>query len=275
LEISINTNNKKLQNITSKQAEVPILTFHKVDSRFEWGVTRITPRQFCKILKFLKNQGYQSITLRELCDPLVEKPEKPIVITFDDSYEDLYRDGFPIMQEYGFKGTIFVITGYIGLLNGWDVNLGGLKFRHLNWNQMKEIQRAGFEFGSHTINHPDLTRIGSQNIESEVRNSKSELEDRLGEEVQFISFPFGRYNREVITICRESGYLRGCGFWISKDQISRSFVLKRKGVYLFDSLWNLRAKLGCNGLAGFEEIKLRLVNFCSHGTSMVKSNSYQ
>lgn len=215
------------------------------------------------------------MTLRQLYDSSVVKPEKSVVITFDDSYENLYTTAFPIMQEVGFKGTIFIPTGYVGRLNNWDVNLGGLKFRHLSWDQIKELHRNGFEMGSHTIHHPDLTRIGQKQIEREVRDSKAELEDQLGEEIKFISFPFGRYNREVVLLCKKFGFQRGCGFWIRKGPLFRSFIVERKSVYLFDTLWNIRAKLGMNRYGRFEEIKLRVINFFSHGTSMVKPNPYR
>ena len=91
-------------------------------------MTRVSPAKFRTILAFLKQQGYETISLKTLCNPVAVFPEKPIVITFDDSYESVYANAFPLMQEYGFLGTVFIITGYVGRINEWDVNCGGKKF---------------------------------------------------------------------------------------------------------------------------------------------------
>ncbi|MFH1942018.1 MAG: polysaccharide deacetylase family protein [bacterium] len=251
---------------------VPVLTFHKIDDSFEWGVTRTTPSQFRRILEFLKYEGYESIPLKMLRHPNFELPSKPIVLTFDDSYESIYTHAFPLMMEIGFRGTVFIITGYVGQMNTWDVNLGWKKFKHLSWDQILQMQKKGFELGSHTVHHPDLTWLNPFYMRSELDRSKKKIEDKTGEEVRFISFPFGRYNRHVIETALDCGYENGCGFWIRKKDKKRkeTFVFERKAYYLFDGLWNLKAKLNRNAWTSFEDVKLRIVNYCSHGSSLVK-----
>lgn len=250
---------------------VPILTFHKVDASFEWGVTRVTPIKFRAILKFLKEEGYETVSIKNLINPEAILPKKPVILTFDDSYESLYTHAFPMMQEFGFSGTVFVITGFVGHINAWDVNLGGITFRHLTWNQLHELHEAGFEIGSHTVTHPDLTRIDSTRLEVELRRSKADIEDHIGDSVNFISFPFGRYHQGVIDACRQVGYWNGCGFWIQKkDKKSKeTFVLERKAYYLFDGIGNLKSKLITNAWTPLENIKLRLINACSHASALV------
>ena len=194
--------------------DVPVLVFHKVDPRFEWGLTRVTPAQFRSVLQTLQDLKYQTISVMDALNPEHPLPAKPIVITFDDSYASVFEYAFPVLKEFNFTATVFVITGFTGALNEWDVNLGGLKFRHLSWHQVDEMNRAGFEIGSHTVHHPDLTRISKEKLQAEVAVSKKQLEDRLGEPVPLISFPFGRYNDDVIDACLKSDYRHGCGFWI-------------------------------------------------------------
>jgi len=257
----------------SQRPHVPILAFHKVDPRFEWGVTRTTPQQFRRILNYLKTTGYQTVSLQDLSDPSHPLPAKPVVLTFDDSYESVYAHAYPAMMEFGFTGTIFIITDYIGALNRWDINLGWLTFRHLNWDQILEMKKNGIEFGSHTHRHPDLTRVSDERIERELEYSKKILEERLGEKVPFISFPFGRYNEKIVQKAKEIGYVHACAFWNSLKNSDESFVFERKAYYLFDTLWNLKAKLGCNFWTHCEVAKLRIINFCSHGTSLVKPAS--
>ena len=257
---------------TSSQKPIPILTFHKVDPSFEWGVTRVTPQQFKRILLFLRNDGYETISLCELFEPSKNLPQKPVVITFDDSYESLYIHAFPLMREFGFRGTIFIVARYSGMMNTWDVNLGGKSFRHLSWIQIRELYSAGFEMGSHTMTHPDLTRVSPNRLHTELKESKEILEDRIGKPIRFISFPYGRYNHRVVEACKQHGYVRACGFWIKKNdkKNKETFVLERKAYYLLDSLWNLKSKLNKTSWTPFEEGKLRIVNFCSHASALIK-----
>lgn len=249
---------------------IPILAFHKVDPRWEWGVTRVTPHRFASVVRYLADNGYRTIPLARAVDPEYELPEKPVILTFDDAYDSIYEHAFPVLQEAGFTATVFVITDYVGDLNTWDVNLGWLRFPHLGWDRIRELADAGFEFGSHTHRHPDLTRIPPERVRDELVVSKAVLEDRLAVPVRFVSYPFGRYNREVIRITRESGYLNACAFWSRVYGDEEQFVFERNAYYLFDRVWNLRAKLGDNLLTRIETMKLKVINFCSHGTSLVK-----
>lgn len=258
--------------------QVPFLTFHKVDTRFEWGVTRVTPLQFKKIITFLKTEGYTTITIADLFSDSYKLPEKPIIINFDDSYESIYTNAYPLMQAFGCTGTIFIITGYTGKLNLWDVNLGWIRFKHLTWDHIRELSDQGFEIGSHSVNHPDLTRIKEKDIYRELDYSKKEIEDKVGKPVRYISFPFGRYNQRVIDFCQQTGYEKGCAFQINlrhkSENRENSFVIKRKAYYLFDGKFSLRAKLGRKPFDFFEDIKLKIINSFSYGTFLIKSMSY-
>ncbi|MBN1782094.1 polysaccharide deacetylase family protein [bacterium] len=253
---------------------VPILVFHKVDPRFEWGVTRITPQKFESILHYLRDMEYTGISLAQAMDNEFDLPSKPIVITFDDSYASIFEHAAPLLRTYGFTATIFVITGYAGNKNLWDVNLGGLTFRHLSWEEVKALSKLGFEIGSHTVHHPDLTRIPCSLLERELIESKEQLENEIGKSVQMISFPFGRYNDSVIDACKSAGYRHGCGFWIRKKS-DQPFVFERKAYYLFDGLWTLKVKLDHHWGNSIENMKLRIVNFCSHGTALVKPPKFE
>ena len=248
----------------------PVLTFHKVDTAFELGVTRVTPNQFKRIISFLADSGYETVSLKRLVDEGQRLPPKPIVITFDDGYASVAEVAAPVLTQFGFTATVFIITDYVGRRNEWDVNLGGFSFRHLGWNQVRELQRAGFDIQSHTHTHPDLSRSSGERMDYELRTSKKILEDKLGTSVDFVSYPFGRYTDKVIKKSRDIGYIRGIGCCCGSNG-DNSYVLRRNSFYLFDTIWNLKAKCGENNWQLFEELKLKLINFCSHGTAIVKS----
>ena len=251
-----------------ERPQIPVLVFHKVDPRFEWGITRVYPAQFRTVLHSLKALGYETVSIHSALDSTDRLPEKPVVITFDDSYASIFQYALPILQELQYTATIFVITGFAGTLNEWDVNLGGIRFRHLSWKEIRHLSNIGFEIGSHTVHHPDLTRVSVNQARKELIESKDRLEHEINKPVSLISFPFGRYNDTVIQICKETGYQHGCGFWTQKKY--QPFVFERKAYYLFDNRWTLHAKLNHHWARPLEELKLRLVNFCSHGTSLVK-----
>jgi peptidoglycan/xylan/chitin deacetylase (PgdA/CDA1 family) len=249
-------------------SRVPILAFHKVDDRFEWGVTRIGPGRFGRIVDELKRTGYEAVSLADSARP-GPLPPKPVVLTFDDSYESVHRNAFPALTAAGWTATVFVISGYIGRLNAWDVNLGWIRFRHLDWGRLAELRDAGWEIGSHTARHPDLTRIRGPRLDSELADSKRTLEDGLGRPVRFLSFPFGRYDDRVLEAMRRAGYEKGAGFRLRRPG-DKTLVFERKAYYLFDGRRSLRAKLTGSPLGFLEDIKLRVINFCSHGTALVK-----
>jgi len=109
----------------------------------------VSPSRFESHLKYLKENGYQAITLDELLDFLAtgkSLPEKPVVLTFDDGYADNYTNAFPLLQKYGMTGHFFIITDFVN----------EQRVEYMTWPQIEEMSAAGQRFGSHSRNHPDL-----------------------------------------------------------------------------------------------------------------------
>lgn len=252
----------------------PIFVYHKIGDSFEWGITRQKIRQFENQIRYLKESGYQSAKKEELFLKKKNQDTKRILITFDDGYESTYSFAFPILQKYGFSACIFLITGYVGKYNQWDVNWGR-KFRHLSWSQIKEMQKYGFSFGSHTVNHPDLTKLEKRYVEYELKRSREKLEDVLAEKVDLVSFPFGKYNHMVEELAQNMGYRKAFAICSSSNNDdSDSFVLERKGMYLFDSPLTLKIKLNGGKLFWIEDLKGRIINAFANGTTLVKKPNY-
>ncbi|MBL7192192.1 polysaccharide deacetylase family protein [bacterium] len=204
-----------------------------------------------------------------LRDYLREPMSGKTAITFDDGYESVYTEAYPILQEMNAGCTVFLITGYIGGWNRWEVNIGFRKFRHLTWAMTQEMELA--EFASHTVTHRCLTKIPPEEIRLELTASKKVIEDKIGRPVRYLSPPFGRYNDTVLRIARECGYEAVCT--MNPGRISSSgghFVIPRCGVYLIDNDYTFKCKLGAGKLAALEQYKLRLINTLSIGTIIVK-----
>lgn len=147
-----------------------------------------SPRMFRQQMEFLAQSGYKTIGLGEAVSRLqtgARTAEKVVVLTFDDGYEDFYTSAFPILGRLGFTATVFLATAYIGEDSRKFMNI-----RCLTWEQIRELGRAGNEFGSHTATHPQLTTLPAANIQRELQSSKDEIEQRLGGRVVSFSYPF-------------------------------------------------------------------------------------
>jgi peptidoglycan/xylan/chitin deacetylase (PgdA/CDA1 family) len=274
------------KNVTRR---VEILTYHRVSDDFDWGINRQKVSQFERGIKFLHDRGYKSAALEEVFSPAAcleksgQSRAQKVVITFDDGYEEVYLNAFPILQKYGFTAFVFLITGFVGKYNSWDFNLGRKKKKHLSWKQVKEMSKYGIGFGSHTVNHPDLTKIdpAGGGVEYELKKSKEVLEDKLGKEVSFLSYPFGRYNRFVQEEAKRLGYKRAYtlapksredGFQSRLWRDFEPFAVGRVGIYLFDSPLTLRVKLNRNSLFWIEDLKGRIINRFASGTAILKGS---
>jgi len=187
-------------------------------------------------------------------------------LTFDDAFESVFYNAYPMLMEKGFSFTVFPVTKYIGEYNRWEVNVGGRKFRHLNWRQLQEMN--GCEVGSHTASHRCLTLLNNQQLIIELESSKKELEDRLGKEVRYLSLPFGRYNEKVIEAAQKAGYKAVCS--LNPADREGGYVLGRYAVYLIDNLWSMSRKLGIGGGQNAEICKLKTINFFSGGTILAQ-----
>jgi len=219
----------------------------------------------------LKEQGYQTLSLEEFSSPDHIDWRRKLLITFDDGYEGVFTQALPVLESFGFTAAVFVITGFVGKENGWDMNLGGKKFRHLDWNQIGELSKRGFSIGSHTVNHFDLTKLNSSQVEYELKKSKQDLQDKLGREVVHLSYPFGRSNQAVQKETLRQGYQYGFSIYPGRiPSLSENLSLKRIAMYSLDSPLSLRIKLQGGFWYWLEDLKGFLINRLSLTTTLVK-----
>jgi len=206
---------------------VPILLYHWIEVSPTDGPNYtspyyVKPEVFDAEMKLLYDWGYQTITIDMLLNAInegAELPPRPMLITFDDGHVDNYTNAFPIMQKYGFTGTLYIVGNYIGIDN------------YLNVDQIKEMAAAGWEVGSHTMNHLDLTALEPQRQRAEVVDSKIFLEQTLGVPIKTIAYPFGISNSSVIDYAHFAGYIAGMSLGFTHDQgLGNLFTLQRRDV---------------------------------------------
>lgn len=250
-----------------------VLVYHKVDDNLEWGLTRVTPQTFKKQIRILKEDGYRFLTVSDIrkSDPT----DKVVAITFDDAYESVFENAFPILKDENVPATIYAISDYVGELNSWDLNVGNLQFAHSTWEQLKVMRDAGWEIGSHTRTHKDLRSVNDDDLKNELRESKDVIESKLEITVQSLSFPFGRANNREVGAAIEAGYENGTIFYPIFNQFKteyEKFIVRRLGVYLWDTKLFFRAKYGGQPLKGFEILKQNVLNTFA-GITIAAQNS--
>lgn len=238
----------------------PILVYHKIDNRWDFGISSVTPRMFESHVKELYDSCFQSVGISEFLRK--SNSTRLCCIVFDDAYENVYTNAFPILKKYGFKATMAVITDFVGKTNSWDVNFG-CRFKHATWEQLKVLVENEWEIASHTCSHRGLTMLPFDKIENELCNSKFELQNRLKVDVQHLVYPFGRFNNKIMQIAADSGYDSAAGFKASF--LGSRYCLPRQAVYRTDR--SIKNKiLGTK----FEKVKTNIVNSCSTATIAVK-----
>ncbi|MFQ5907116.1 MAG: polysaccharide deacetylase family protein, partial [bacterium] len=142
-------------------------------------------------------------------------------------------------------------------------------WKHMSWEQIREMADAGFEFGSHTENHLDLTSLAADVALRELVSSKAAIEKNLDAPCLYLSYPFGRTNAAVRSLAQEAGYK--AAFNITPRGGDEAMDVGRRGMYVIDFLFDLKAKLGLLGslMGKAEALKGRAINLFSAGTTMM------
>ena len=140
---------------------LPILMYHRVAPTGSASTARyrVTPETFGEQLHCLRNAGYYSINLDDWFFAMERKmplPGKAVVLTFDDGYLDFKTYAWQLIRQYGFLATVFLVTDKIGESNSWD-SVYGEELPLLGWDDIRNLQDEGVDFGSHTASHPYLT----------------------------------------------------------------------------------------------------------------------
>ena len=189
-----------------------------------------------------------------------------IIITFDDGDKSIYQHAFPILKKHAVRAVVFLIVGYIGKHDQWDISLAGRRSPHLSWDEIMEMKNWGMIFGSHTMSHRNLTRMREDEIAYELHESKRILENRLGS-VECISYPFNRTNSEIVEHARRAGYKYGFGGDGNGD-----LLIKKEAIYITDNLSSLTTKIDEQPglLYWYDRVKQKVINYFTMATMLTK-----
>jgi peptidoglycan/xylan/chitin deacetylase (PgdA/CDA1 family) len=203
--------------------QVPILCYHNIkdftDQAGEMTKTyTVKPKNFEGQIKAIYDAGYHSILPNQLYnylaygDPL---PEKPIMITFDDTRGEQFSIGASEMEKYGFKGVFFVMTVAINRPN------------YLSSEEIKKLANAGHEVAAHTWDHHMVTKYKGDDWNLQLLKPKAKLEKIIGKPVTSFAYPFGLWNTEAIPEVKKNGYTMAFILSTKRDTVQPLYTIRR------------------------------------------------
>jgi peptidoglycan/xylan/chitin deacetylase (PgdA/CDA1 family) len=223
-----------LNHNLSQIHELPILMYHQVLDKqpalAKFNLHVLTA-DLEKQLQFLRDHGFETIVFEDLLTKRI--PKKPIILTFDDGYENNYHFLFPLLKKYRMKAVIYILGERKHKTNFWDKPLGEAEHALLKPAQILEMQKSGWvEFGSHSFNHTRLTLIKKTEQEKQIAGSKKVLETFLKRPVRSFAYPYGVFNEEIKKITQMAGYTFGLAVQHGPTQLPKD-LMEIKRVHMF------------------------------------------
>jgi peptidoglycan/xylan/chitin deacetylase (PgdA/CDA1 family) len=244
---------------------VPILVYHSVsDSPFPY-ISRfaVPPDTFRRHLAAIAERGCTTLTVSEYVDALTagsgNVPDRTVVLTFDDGYEDFYEHALPALDDFDMTATLYVTSGFLRDFD--DGSAAAARGRMMNVKQLQAAADAGTEVGGHTHSHPELDTLRPSHAREEIERCKVLLTESLGRAIRSFAYPHGYSSASVRRLVEAAGYDSACGVGnaISSPNDDR-FSLSRLLVRDVTSLEDLERWLAGDGAPtapGRERIRTR------------------
>lgn len=190
---------------------LPILCYHNVaeppeSTRFK--LLYVSPEKFERQLWAMRRLGLRGVSISEGLRRLDEgSSRRYVALTFDDGYADTATTAAPLLKQYGFGATCYVVTSAVGTYNRWDEEFLQERKTLMSREQIERWLSAGLEVGSHTCSHPRLHEVSRDEALREIVESRVALRDLFGAAVAHFAYPFGQFTEEVSQLVRSAGYL--------------------------------------------------------------------
>lgn len=201
--------------VETLRREMPVIMYHRfIEQDSEKGVhgTWMPITMFEKHLRLMKWLGYETLTFRDLADKgfihRLQYGKKYLMITADDGYQDNLTRMLPLLEKYGYKAVVYVVTGEG--YNRWDVEHPtnpDTKVSLMSGEQVKALAASGHvEIGGHTLTHPRLSKLTPEQQAHEIQENKRQLEALLGHPLLSFAYPYGDINDSAKEQAIAAGY---------------------------------------------------------------------
>jgi len=194
---------------------ISILMYHQVGEFRPMAAHRSTychVRRFRSQMAWLHRFRFTVLGMDEVLAALRgERPIPPraVALTFDDGYENFYEHAYPVLRRYGFPAMVYLISGRIGQPAAWFAADGRDTPPLMSAERIRELRRAGIDFGSHGAQHIKLAEVDLATARQDILDSRRALGELLGEEVRHFCYPYGSHNAAVVDLVRHAGFATG------------------------------------------------------------------
>jgi len=194
---------REIVPLGSTSISLPILMYHyirkppSIRTDLLGYKLSVTPEDFQAQMDWLYANHYHPVNFNQVRAYFAGTsalPSRPVVITFDDGYQDLYTAAFPVLQTHGFTAVAYIVSGFV---NRWG---------YVSRDEVLEMDRAGIQIASHTVDHANLARSGAGSVLFELAQSKRWLEQTVGHPVLDFAYPSGQFNGGTVDAVRQAGY---------------------------------------------------------------------
>ena len=168
---------------------------------------------FQRQMRALAALGYRARTFAEIVEARRSNlvlPRRTFAATFDDAYRSVGEIAAPIMQQYGFPGTLFVVSAWASSPETATLATGRINAPLLKWEALKDLISAGWEVGGHTVTHPHLDALDDASAYEEIECCREDTERHLAVVLRTFCYPFGHMNQRTPDLVRKAGFLGAC-----------------------------------------------------------------
>jgi peptidoglycan/xylan/chitin deacetylase (PgdA/CDA1 family) len=193
---------------TRRAVRVPILMYHRITEKPDAHPYSLAVDRFRAQLGLLRRFGYRAVSPVEVAEAIrtgASLPSRSVALTFDDGYQDTFSTALPVLLEFGFSATCYLVSSRLGKHSDWTA-----RAPLMDCAEARAWVDAGMAVGSHSRTHVDLTTLAPAELRREVDGSGAELEDRLGVPVRSFAYPFNRLGRRELEVVGGGAYRAGC-----------------------------------------------------------------
>jgi peptidoglycan/xylan/chitin deacetylase (PgdA/CDA1 family) len=236
--------------------------YHRVSRAVRPTRYTVSEGEFRRQMTSLRNSGYRVLSLADTIAQLERSPVgagNVVCITFDDGFMETFEVAASILSEFQFSATFFLVSGLVGLTNRWDLATGSEpECALMGWREAKCLLAAGFDIGSHSVNHPVLTELSGAAALDEICRSKQDIEENLGVATRYFAYPYGRFDSRIRALVADAGYEAACstlsGFANPEND---RFALRRIEVFGTDSVrvFLRKVKFGANAMSAAQVLR--------------------